>query len=55
MNWLDFICLWVGYAVCVLALVRSVIESVFATYRAFRRMVRWLEVSRFFGGVHKVL
>jgi hypothetical protein len=42
MNWLDFICLWVGYAVCVLALVRSVIDGVFATIRTYRRAARWV-------------
>ena len=32
MNWLDFLCLWVGYGVCALALLRVLIESVIATY-----------------------
>ena len=42
MNYLDVLCLWVGYCVCALALLRSVIESVWATHRTFRRAVRWI-------------
>lgn len=42
MSFLDFICLWVGYVVCVLALIRAVIDGVFATIRTYRRAARWV-------------
>ena len=42
MSWLDFICLWVGYCVCVLALFRAVTDGIIETWKSCCRFKLWL-------------
>jgi hypothetical protein len=44
MTIIDTLCLWVGYCVCVLALIRIAAESLLETCRAVRRTYRYLSV-----------
>lgn len=43
MNWFDTICLWTGYCICCLALLRAVIAAAFNTTRFIRHVWRSCE------------
>lgn len=41
MSWLDFICLWTGYCVAVLALLAAVVEGLVMCVVAFHKAMKF--------------